>query len=304
MSLREFVALGTSSQAPTRHRNHNGYLVRWDGQGFLFDPGEGTQRQFILADVSVTEVNRIFVTHFHGDHALGLPGIVQRLSLDQVSRPVEIFYPKSGQVYLDRLLNCTIHQRTVEIIQRPVSGNGGVVTDDGKFRIEAYPLSHGKVDTYGYRIQEPDSSRFDKQKLKAYGVAGKAVGQLQRNGEVTTANGVVKLGDVSVFRRGSSFAHVMDTIRCPGALSCVRDTDLAIIESTYLDRDRGLAKAHHHLTARQSAEIARDGGARGILVLSHFSQRYPSIKPFTAEARKVYPKAVAVKDLDRITIPR
>src|SRR5687768_12944817 len=125
MSIRELVALGTSSQVPTRYRNHNGYLLRWDGVGFLFDPGEGTQRQFILADIGVPEVRRIFVTHFHGDHALGLAGIVQRLSLDRVPAPVEVFFPRSGQVFFERLVKATIYHSAVELVPRPVAGKGG-----------------------------------------------------------------------------------------------------------------------------------------------------------------------------------
>lgn len=304
MSLREFVALGTSSQVPTRFRNHNGYLLRWDGAGFLFDPGEGTQRQFILADVAVTEVRRIFVTHFHGDHSLGLAGIIQRLSLDRVQHPVEVFYPRSGQQYFDRLLRSTIYHRAAEIVPRPVSGDGGVVSEGETFVIEARPLKHS-VDTYGYRIKERDSYRFDKTKLAETGLKGPQVGKLQRTGSVETEAGVViKLEDVTVPKRGAAFAFVMDTRPCPGAVDLVRETDMAVIESTYLEEDRELARSHKHLTARQAAEIARDGGVVGTLVLTHFSQRYPSTKPFVAEASQVFPRVKAVRDLDRIPLPR
>jgi ribonuclease Z len=86
MSARELVVLGTASQAPTRTRNHNGYLLRWDDEGILFDPGEGTQRQLTLAGVAASAITRICITHFHGDHCLGLPGVIQRLSLDRVAR--------------------------------------------------------------------------------------------------------------------------------------------------------------------------------------------------------------------------
>lgn len=96
MSVRELVVLGTASQVPTRYRNHNGYLLRWDGAGLLFDPGEGTQRQMLLAGVSATDVTRICVTHFHGDHCLDLPGVIQRLSLDGVPHPVDAHYPATG----------------------------------------------------------------------------------------------------------------------------------------------------------------------------------------------------------------
>ena len=97
MSNRELVVLGTASQAPTRRRNHNGYVLRWDGEGLLFDPGEGTQRQMMFAHVTVSEITRIFITHFHGDHSLGVPGVLQRMALDQVRREVEVYYPADGR---------------------------------------------------------------------------------------------------------------------------------------------------------------------------------------------------------------
>ena len=116
MSSRRFIALGTASQVPTRERNHNGYLVRWDEQGFLFDPGEGTQRQMIFAGVSATEITKIFITHFHGDHCLGLPGILQRLSLDKITHTVEIYYPRYGQKFIDNLRNASIYHNTAAIV--------------------------------------------------------------------------------------------------------------------------------------------------------------------------------------------
>src|SRR3954464_11397603 len=97
VSPRELIVLGTASQAPTRHRNHNGYLLRWDGEGLLFDPGEGTQRQMLLAGVPASSVTRLCLTHFHGDHCLGVPGVVQRLSVDGVQHPVHAYFPASGQ---------------------------------------------------------------------------------------------------------------------------------------------------------------------------------------------------------------
>jgi ribonuclease Z len=108
MSARELVVLGTSSQVPTRYRNHNGYLLRWDAHGILFDPGEGTQRQMTFANVTATAINRICVTHFHGDHCLGLAGITQRISLDGVPHEVPVHFPASGRKYFDRLRHASI----------------------------------------------------------------------------------------------------------------------------------------------------------------------------------------------------
>lgn len=302
MSLREFVALGTSSQVPTRYRNHNGYLLRWDGTSFLFDPGEGTQRQFILADIAVPEVNRILITHFHGDHALGLAGIVQRLSLDRVPHPVEVIFPKSGQAYYERLIRSTIFHRAVELVPRPVSGPG-IVLEDETFTIEAQPLEHS-VDCFGYRIKERDSIRFDKDKLDARGVRGPLVGKLQREGKVEVDGKTVTLADVTDPKRGAAFAFVMDTRPCAGARALVRETDLAVIESTYLEEHADLARDHMHLTAREAAQIAAEGGVLGTLVLTHFSQRYPSTKPFVAEAQAVFPRVRGMRDLDRVPLPR
>ncbi|MGE0708847.1 MAG: ribonuclease Z [Planctomycetota bacterium] len=303
MSLREFVALGTSSQVPTRYRNHNGYLLRWDGAGFLFDPGEGTQRQFIMAEVAVSEVKRIFVTHFHGDHALGLAGIVQRLSLDRVPHPVEVFFPKSGEKFYQRLVSSTIYHRTVELVPRPVAGKGGVVLEDETFEIEAWPLKHS-VDTFGYRIKERDGVRFDPQKLEAKGLRGPLVGRLQREGRVETEGGVVTLEEVTEVKRGAAFAFVMDTRPCAGAVELVREADLAVIESTYLEEHRDLARDHRHLTALEAAKIAAEGQVRGTLVLTHFSQRYPSTRPFVEEALRAFPRVVGMRDLDRVALPR
>src|ERR671932_48685 len=107
VTVRELVVLGTASQAPTRHRNHNGYLLRWDGEGILVDPGEGSQRQLLLAGVSSAALTRVCLTHFHGDHCLGVPGVLQRLSLDRVAHPVYAHYPASGAHFFARLRYAT-----------------------------------------------------------------------------------------------------------------------------------------------------------------------------------------------------
>ncbi len=103
MSVKDLTILGCSSQQPTRKRNHGAYLLRWNGEGLLFDPGEGTQRQFIFANIAPTVVTRIFVSHFHGDHCLGLGSMLMRLNLDKVQHPIHCYYPASGKVYFDRL---------------------------------------------------------------------------------------------------------------------------------------------------------------------------------------------------------
>ncbi|MCA9658673.1 MAG: MBL fold metallo-hydrolase, partial [Myxococcales bacterium] len=124
MSARELVVLGTASQVPTRYRNHNGYLLRWDAEGILFDPGEGTQRQMITAAVTASMITRICITHFHGDHCLGFASMVQRISLDRVPHTVDVYYPASGQVYYDRLRRASIFHDVSHIEPHPIREAG------------------------------------------------------------------------------------------------------------------------------------------------------------------------------------
>src|SRR5215469_15409679 len=108
MPSRELVVLGTASQAPTRTRNHNGYFLRWDASGLLFDPGEGTQRQMLFAGVTASSVDFICVTHFHGDHCFGLPGVLQRMALDEVTHPVDVSYPAESAEFFGRLRHAAL----------------------------------------------------------------------------------------------------------------------------------------------------------------------------------------------------
>jgi ribonuclease Z len=301
MPARELVVLGTASQAPTRHRNHNGYLLRWDAEGLLFDPGEGTQRQLLLAGVASSAVTRICITHFHGDHCLGLPGMLQRLSLDQVGHAVDVWYPAGGQEFYDRLRRCALYNDTVEIRPHPVSRSGVVDPGPEPFALVAGRLDH-RTETFGWRVVEPDGRRMLPDRLEAAGITGPDVGRLQREGSLVTADGPVTLEALSEHRPGQVFAFVMDTRLCDGAVALAEGADLLVCESTFLDRDADLAAAYGHLTATQAARLAVEAGARR-LVLTHFSQRYPDDAAFANEAGAIFPDVVVARDLDRVPVP-
>lgn len=299
MSVRELVVLGTASQVPTRHRNHNGYLLRWDGEGILFDPGEGTQRQMLRAGVAAHDLNRICVTHFHGDHSLGLAGVIQRVNLDQVPHEVTAHYPRSGQRFFDRLRYATAYRETVALTEAPVATDG-VLAVTPAYTLDARKLSH-PVESYGYRLTEPDGRRMLPERLAAHGIEGPDVGRIQRDGSL---NGV-PLDDVSEVRRGQRFAFVMDTRLCEGVHVLAEGCDLLVIESTFLDEDERLATDHGHLTAGQAARVARDAGVRH-LVLTHFSQRYSDPEEFARQARAAgYEGELTVAhDLLRVPVPK
>lgn len=304
MSERELVVLGTASQSPTRLRNHNGYFLRWDGQGILFDPGEGTQRQFTLAEVSPSTVTRICITHFHGDHCLGLPGMIMRRALDANPEhpqiPVPIHYPASGQRYFDRLRFATAGQETIDVDAQPVT-EAGVVHADDTFTLRCARLEH-RIEALGYRLQEPDGRRILPNRLDELGVAGPDIGRLQQTGRIDIDGRTVTLAEVSEHRPGQSFAFVMDTAWCDAALDLAAGVDLLVCESTFLSSEEQLAAKWGHLTARQAGRLAAEAGARQ-LVLCHFSRRYPDVRAFADEAAVEFGDVIIAEDLGRIPVP-
>jgi ribonuclease Z len=308
VGARELVVLGTASQAPTRTRNHNGYLLRWDSAptagsarsasaGLLFDPGEGTQRQMLFAGVAASAVTRICLTHMHGDHCLGVPGVVQRLSLDEVAHPVHVHFPASGQEHFTRLRYATSYRERADLREHP-HDRDGVVARDEVGTLEVRRLEH-PVEAFGYRLVEPDGRRMLPDALARAGITGPRVRELQARGELDG----VRLEEVSAPRPGQVFAFVMDTRLCDGVYALAEGADMLVIESTFLHEDADLAHAFGHLTARQAAGVAAECGVR-TLVLTHFSQRYTEPERFAAEAGEVFGgELVVAADLMRVPVP-
>ncbi len=307
MSVRELVVLGTASQVPTRYRNHNGYLLRWDGEGFLFDPGEGTQRQLIHAGISSPDITKICITHFHGDHCLGLAGISQLLSLDGCPHPVDVFYPASGEQYYNRLRRASIFHDRATVNAHPIREAGELWRSPDPVHgisLSTLPLDHG-VPAWGYRITERSGWTMLPDKLREAGLRGPAIKQLQVDGKIVVDDKEITLEQVATPRHGQVVAFVMDTRLCDNAFALAEGADMLICESTYLHEDEDKARDNGHLTARQAARIARESGARQ-LILTHFSRRYERSAPFLAEAREEYPEGeiLAAKDFDVIPLPK
>ncbi|HET6989170.1 MAG TPA: ribonuclease Z [Kribbella sp.] len=299
--MRELVVLGTGSQVPSRERTQNGYFLRWDTDGFLFDPGEGTQRQMLYAGIAAGAITRLCVTHFHGDHCLGVPGIVQRLSLDDVPHPVRAHYPASGQKYFTRLRYAASFFERAELLEEPVEQDG--LLSVGPFgQLWARRLEHS-VESFGYQLIEPDGRRMLPDRLAALGVAGPAIGRLQQAGTLDVDGRTVRIEDVSEPRPGQRFAFIMDTRLCENVLRLAEGADMLVIESTYLSTETELARRFGHLTARQAARVAQESGVRK-LVLTHFSQRYLDPGRFHEEAAAEFSGEIEVaSDLSRTPVP-
>ncbi len=304
--MRTLVVLGSASQVPTRTRNHNGYFLRFDDDGVLFDPGEGTQRQMLLAGIPASAVTRICVTHFHGDHCLGLPGVLQRMSLDGVTRQVPLTFPASGEVYVRRLRAASEFDDRLDLRLQPVvpgpSGALTTVEETETWTLRAAPLRHA-VDTVGWRVEERAGRTMLPDRLADAGVVGPDVGRLRREGVVTVGGRRVTLAETSVERAGQVMAFVMDTAWCEGALALARDADLLVCEATFATADAGLAVAYGHLTAAEAGRLAAEAGARRLL-LTHFSQRYQDVSQLAEEAAGAFTgDVVTAVDLLSVAVP-
>jgi ribonuclease Z len=304
MSVRSVTFLGTASQVPTRTRNHNALFLMWDDLGILFDPGEGTQRQMLLAGVSASQITHVCITHFHGDHCLGLAGIIQRLSLDRVEHPVEIIFPASGQVYFERLRHASSFYEVATLVPRPIAiaaGEEVEVCRAGKARLLVRSLEHG-IDCQGYRLEEDPGRRMLPESLAAAGVTGPAVRQLVQQGRLEVNGRTVLLDEVSESRPGQSCVVVMDTRECPGADALARGVDLLVCEATYQQTEAAEAHERFHMTAAGAAELARRAGVRR-LALTHFSQRYTGLDGFAEEASAIHADVFIAADLSQVSVP-
>ncbi len=299
MANRELVVLGTAAATPTVARNQSSYALRWNDRLFVFDPGESTQRQMMLAGLSVARVNRIFITHFHGDHCLGLPGLVQRWRLAGGVDRMSLHYPSWGREHIERLLGGSAIDFDLHIDHEPFEA-GETRTCDG-LRVTALALDH-TIPAVGWRLEEPARRHLLPERLDELGIEGADIGRLDREGRITVAGREVAVEEVSEVRPGPVFAFVMDTRPCENARVLARNADLVVMEATYLDEHVDLAARNGHLTASQAATLADEAGARR-LVLSHFSERYDDYGGFAQQAGAIHPDVIAANDLDVIEVP-
>ncbi len=275
------IFLGTSSGTPTRERNVSSVAVIVDGTVLLFDCGEGTQHQLMRSPVRSGAIDTLFITHVHGDHIYGVPGLLATLSMNGRTKPLTIVGPPGVRDYLEGVLATTQHnpQFPIEYAQPPFLGRG--------FTVIAGPLDHS-VEVFGYCFIEDDRrGRFDPEKARALNIEpGPEYAKLIREN-----NPLV----VGPSRPGRRIAYLTDTRPCASGVELARDADVVIHESTYATDMLEDAEARLHSTAAGAARVARDANAKR-LILTHFSARYGDVGLLVNEARAVFPNVEAAHD--------
>ena len=297
----DLVFLGTSAAAPTSGRAPTALLVRRGGDKLLFDCAEGTQRQLMRSSLGLPDLEAIFLTHYHADHTLGLPGLLKTFALRGREVPLTVYGPPGlRELFNDfrRVFGKVAYPlETVEV--RP----GEALERDG-YRILVVPVHHG-VSAVGYAVDEPDRpGEFDPDAADALGIPfGPERGVLQRGESVTLGDGRVVTPDAVIgeARKGRRVVITGDTAPVDTVRVLAEGADVLVHEATFSDDERDRAAETFHTTARQAGEIAAAAGVR-LLALTHFSPRYfgPEL---LEEARAVFAATVAPRDFDVIEVP-
>jgi len=295
----DVVFLGTGGSVPTARRNTACVLARVGGERLMFDCGEGSQRQ-MQRSTGLVQVDEIFLTHFHADHYLGVPGLLKTYDLNDRERGLRIFGPP-GLIDLFTALRRIFGKLTYEV-ELVELDPGEAVRHDG-YEVRCFAVEH-RMRAYGYAVVEDErAGHLDPDAAARLGIAaGPDLGRLQRGEEVEGSAGVVRPGDVmGPPRAGRKLVVTGDTAPCEMTRVAAHQAQLLIHDGSFAVEETARAGETGHSTARQAAELARDAGAR-LLAVVHVSSRY-DVRAVLDEAREVFPDAVAPRDFDIVEIP-
>lgn len=291
--------LGTSQAIPTDSRNHTSILIQYKNENILVDCGEGTQRQFRKAKINPCSLTRLLITHWHGDHILGIPGLLQTLALNGYNRKLEIYGPKGTKFYMDKILSMFVFQGKINYeIHEVLSGK---IYENKDFYIETLPMSHGTF-CQAYSFVEKEKIRIDKSKLKKLKLKGKIIGELARGKDIVWNNKKIKAKDLTYKEQGKKITFILDTEINKNTIEIAENSDLLISEATYTKLDKERAEEYKHLTASNAGEIAKKSKSKK-LILTHISQRYDKKEYLILqEAKKIFKNSEIAKDLQVVEI--
>jgi ribonuclease Z len=302
MTQLRVIFLGTGGSWPTVKRNVSSIAVKRGREIILFDCGEGTQRQFQHSNLSYMQISKIFITHFHGDHFLGVPGLIQTMQLNDRDKPLHIYGPPGMGELTDQLLSLGYFRPSYHIISHKVN-DGDEIAFDG-YSISALKVSHN-VPALAFRISEfQRPGKFNKPKALKLGIPeGPLFSKLQKGQAITLPNGK-KITPAMVLgpsRKGRTIVISGDTKPCEQMVSFSKNADLLIHEGTFDAQLQGIAKDYGHTTAAQAAMIAKRAGVEK-LFLVHISPRYLDFHVLEDEARGVFPHSFVPKDFQEVEV--
>lgn len=296
----EITFLGTSGMQPTKERNLFSILLRYESENILLDCGEGTQRQFRFARISPVKITKILITHLHGDHINGLPGLLQNLNANEYNKTLEIYGPKGLKNLLKHIfIIANIKENKLKIKIQEIKP--GTFLKEKNYSLIANKLSHS-CECYGYSFKENDKRKIDLKYLKEFKLKKHPlIGKLQQGKDITYEGKKIKAKDATFIEKGKKITLIADTAYTKNAVDLAKDSDLLICESTYSKNQNKEAKEYKHLTSEDAAKIAKESKSKK-LILTHFSQRYKDANVLLKEAKRIFKETSIAKDFMNVKV--
>jgi len=295
----EILFLGTSCTQPTKERNHPGVLLIYKGEYILFDCGEGIQRQMKVAGVKASKISKLLISHWHGDHVLGIPGLIQTMGVTENTNKLLIFGPSGSEEHMKYMLKAFESRGSVEFLTEDVEN--GIIFENDDYYIESHKLNHNPT-SVGFKFVEKDKRKINVRKIEKLGIPeGPILGKLQKGKDVIFKGKKIKCDEVTDVVKGRSIAYIGDTGMCNGCIDLAKDVDVLISESTFLDKDKDKAEERLHLTAKEAGLIANGGNVKK-LILTHFSLRYKDVNELCDEAKNYFDNTLCAYDFMRVKL--
>ncbi|MBW2996121.1 ribonuclease Z [Candidatus Woesearchaeota archaeon] len=294
----QLIFLGTSCAKPTKERNHSAIFLSYGSDGILFDCGEGTQRQLTIAGIKPPKISKVLISHWHGDHVLGLPGLIQTLGISEYNKTLKIYGPKGTKEYFNHMMQSTEFEERIKVEYIEVEGK---FYSGAKYSIEAERIAH-KTPTNGYRFIEKDKTRIDLSAVKKLGIPeGPLLGQLQEGKSIRFKGKEISPKDTTYSVKGKIITYIPDSVPSKNSLKLAQDADLLICESTYSSKLEEKAEKYQHMTSKQAGLIANQANVKK-LILTHFSTRYKNTLELEEDARSVFDNVIAAEDFMKVSL--
>src|SRR3989344_3911739 len=295
----ELTFLGTSCMMPTKERNNSAVYLDFKGEGILFDCAEGTQRQMKICGINLAKTSKICISHWHGDHILGLPGLLLTISSLDLSKTIDIYGPKGSKKAFQSLFGGVTFETKFNI--RITEVDEGIFFENEDYKIESMPMTH-PVPCVGFAFVEKDRRRIKVDVVKKLGIPdGPLLGELQRGNSVDFKGKKFSPGEVTSVVKGRKLVFITDTVPNENCEKLASDADILIIDSTYTSKLKDKAAEHGHLTALEAAQIASRAGVKK-LILTHFSARYKNTLELEEDARTAFDNVLSAYDFMRVDL--
>jgi ribonuclease Z len=301
--------LGTGAGLPSKNRNVSAIALSFvpeNGGIWLFDCGEGTQQQILHAPIKIHRIDKIFITHLHGDHIYGLPGLLGTRGFQGATHPISIYGPPGIAKFIEVSLSVSRTHLPYKLVIHEVSA--GRIYQDDQYQVETASLEHG-ISSWGYRITETDRpGRLDVAELQALGVqSGPIYGRLKRGETVQLDDG--RIIDGARFRSAAQPGRIItilgDTRKCDAAIRLAQNADVLVHEATFDPARLALAQAYYHSTSEEAAQVAREAQVHA-LILTHVSSRYDdgAAQSLLTDAKQIFPNSFIAHDHYRHAVTR